>query len=436
MAWGGGTYTVQNKVLPGAYFKFESETGVNNIFSDRGVVAIADSLAWGTSGVRVVTHDEFLKDSEKIFGYGYSHEKMKPWRELFYGAQKIILFRLGDGEKASNANATALYAGTRGNDLSISITAQNANFVVTTKLDGRAVDEQTVGTANELRTNDWVTFKGTALNATSGDVPLTGGTDGAVLVKDYQNALNAFEGYSFDVLACLSTEESVKKLFESWTKTMINSVGKYHQLVVFQDTKVSDKYVISVHNKVKDADAKDYALVYYVAGIQASCAVNKDLTAHDYQGEYVIDGDLTHTQLEELLGKGQFVFHRVDNAFSVLTDLNTFTDYKNVTEEGFRYNQSMRVLNQRANDVQKLFIKRYLGKVGTNANARALFKNDLVNNMEKGLLRLEAVSDYVAEDTVVVAGDAPRSYYVKERIKPNLSVTHLYQDIILAREGE
>ena len=89
MAWGGGTYTVQNKVLPGAYFKFESETGVNNIFSDRGVVAIADSLAWGTSGVRVVTHDEFLKDSEKIFGYGYSHDMMKPWRELFYGAQQF-----------------------------------------------------------------------------------------------------------------------------------------------------------------------------------------------------------------------------------------------------------------------------------------------------------------------------------------------------------
>ena len=59
--WGGGLYTVQNKGIPGAYFKFESEPTTPNIFADRGTVALAVELDWGPEGKAVTLgREDFL----------------------------------------------------------------------------------------------------------------------------------------------------------------------------------------------------------------------------------------------------------------------------------------------------------------------------------------------------------------------------------------
>lgn len=86
---------------------------------------------------------------------------------------KVYCYRLGTSTQAECTFAKAKYGGTRGNKLTIKITADvdNANyFIVSTLLDGVAVDEQRVKTAAELVANDFVTFKttGVTLSATSG----------------------------------------------------------------------------------------------------------------------------------------------------------------------------------------------------------------------------------------------------------------------------
>ena len=40
MAYGGGTWLVQNKVLPGTYINFVSKERAELVFSDRGYAAI------------------------------------------------------------------------------------------------------------------------------------------------------------------------------------------------------------------------------------------------------------------------------------------------------------------------------------------------------------------------------------------------------------
>ena len=47
----GGTWTSQNKVLPGTYINVKSQGSINANVGDRGVVAIAEPLSWGPSGV-------------------------------------------------------------------------------------------------------------------------------------------------------------------------------------------------------------------------------------------------------------------------------------------------------------------------------------------------------------------------------------------------
>ena len=50
MALGGGTYLVQNKLLPGAYINFVSASRASATLSDRGTATFPLSLDWGPEG--------------------------------------------------------------------------------------------------------------------------------------------------------------------------------------------------------------------------------------------------------------------------------------------------------------------------------------------------------------------------------------------------
>jgi hypothetical protein len=72
MALGGGSFTTQNKILPGAYINFINAMKANSSMSVRGTVAIGLSLNWGKDdGILITTKDEFQKHTLKLFGYAY-----------------------------------------------------------------------------------------------------------------------------------------------------------------------------------------------------------------------------------------------------------------------------------------------------------------------------------------------------------------------------
>ena len=159
MALGGGTFVTQNKELPGAYINFISAASANAALSERGIATMPLELDWGIDGdVFEVTNGDFQKNSLKIFGYDYTHDKLKGLRDLFLNTKTLYAYKLtSGGTKAANTYAEALYCGVRGNDLKITIQA-NADddtlFDVKTVLDTAIVDEQTVATAADLVAND------------------------------------------------------------------------------------------------------------------------------------------------------------------------------------------------------------------------------------------------------------------------------------------
>ena len=62
MALGGGTFTVQNKELPGAYINFVSAASANAALSDRGIATMPLELDWGAEGeIFEVTDLELIK---------------------------------------------------------------------------------------------------------------------------------------------------------------------------------------------------------------------------------------------------------------------------------------------------------------------------------------------------------------------------------------
>lgn len=200
MALGGGTWLVQNKVLPGSYINFSSVARASAALSDRGIAAAPFVLSWGPDNkVFAVTAGDFQKNSKLIFGYGFDHDKMLALREIFLHATTVYCYRLNSGgNKAANTYATAKYAGVRGNDLKIVISAsvdEADAFDVSTYLDGLQVDVQTVKEAKDLASNDFVDFKATAELEVTAGVPLTGGTDGTVSGESHQAFLDKIEPY-------------------------------------------------------------------------------------------------------------------------------------------------------------------------------------------------------------------------------------------------
>ena len=189
MALGGGTFLVQNKVLPGAYINFISVAQASATLSDRGIVTIPLAMNWGPEGkIFTVEQADFIKNSQKIFGYAYTADELKPMREIFLHAKTVHFFRLGtSGVKAANTYATAKYPGTRGNDLRTVITAnentteQKPLFDVATFLGTVQVDlQEGVAAITGLKANDYLDWKSSGTLSLTASLPLTGGTNGTV----------------------------------------------------------------------------------------------------------------------------------------------------------------------------------------------------------------------------------------------------------------
>lgn len=108
MALGGGIFTTQNKVLPGSYINFVSASKASANLSDRGIATMPLELDWGTdNAVFEVTPADFQKNSLSIFGYPFTHDKLKGLREVMDKVRTLYAYKLTSaGAKAANTYAT------------------------------------------------------------------------------------------------------------------------------------------------------------------------------------------------------------------------------------------------------------------------------------------------------------------------------------------
>ena len=432
MALGGGIFTSQNKILPGTYINFVSAVKASAALSERGIATIPLSLDWGEElKIFAVTQEEFAKNSLKIFGYLYPADELKPMREIFLHARKVYFFRLNSsGVKASNTYATAKYSGARGNSLKTVITAnensteQKPLFDVSTYLGTTLVDSQkAVAAMSGLKANDFVEWKSSATLAATAGTPFTGGTDGTVGDTAYQTYLDQAESYSFNAMGCTSTTDSVKTLFVNFVKRMRDEVGKKFQVVCF--SKLADhEGIVSVKNGLS-SNKTSADLIPWVTGVIAGTAVNKSATNLTYDGEYDVDIDYTQSALE-----ASFMLHRVDDDVCVLTDINSFVSFTDEKSEDFASNQTVRVLDQIANDIAVLFGKKYVGKMPNDAAGRVSLWNDIVTH-HRQLESVRAIEDFDPQNVTVAPGETKKSVIVTSHVTPVNAMEQLYMTVYI-----
>lgn len=434
MALGGGTFVAQNKVLSGAYINFVSLATATEALSDRGVATMPLILDWGVEdAVFEVRSVDFQRDCMRIFGYHYDHEKMKGLRDLFKNIHTLYAYRLnGGGVKASNTHATAKFAGIRGNDLKIVI-QKNVDdetlFDVKTVMDTTIVDVQTVAEASELVANDFVTFSGTALEITAG-VALEGGTNGEVTGEAHQAYLDKIESYAFNAMGVVTTEDSIKTLYANFCKRLRDEVGAKFQVVVYQ--KPADyEGVVNVKNKVTDEGWDESALVYWVTGIIAGCAVNKSNLNKVYDGEFTVDVNYTQNQLIKAIQAGEFTLHKVGSDIRVLEDINSLVTVSDTKGEIFKDNQTIRVIDQIANDVAVLFNTKYLGAVPNDAAGRISLWADIVKHHEQ-LRDMRAIEAFDEKDVTVELGASKKAVVINDAVTVINAMAKLYMTVTVA----
>ena len=437
MALGGGTFTVQNKELPGAYINFVSAASANAALSDRGIVTMPLELDWGADGeVFEVSNSDFLKNSREIFGYEYTDYRLKGLRDLFLNAQTLYAYKLNNGGvKAGNDYAEALYTGVRGNDLKIAV-QKNADdedlYDVKTMLGTAVVDEQTVATAADLVANAYVKFKDKELNeeAVTASAPLTGGTNGSVDGAAHQAYLDAIEAYTYNTMGVAVEDDTTKKLYAAFNKRMRDDMGVKFQLVVYGYA--ADFYgVINVKNKILDEGYSPASLVYWVTGAEAGCAVNKSNQNKVYDGEFTVDVKLTQTQLIQAVKAGEFTFHKVGADIRVLEDINSMVTTSDTQGDIFKDNQTIRVIDQIGNDIAVLFNTKYLGIVPNDAAGRISLWSDIVKHHEQ-LAEIRAIEDFSDDDVTVEQGSTKKSVVVTDAVTVVNAMSKLYMTVTVA----
>lgn len=250
----------------------------------------------------------------------------------------------------------------------------------------------------------------------------TGGTASEAVV--------ALEPYEFNVLCAYTDTAEDIAAYIAAVKSWRDDIGKKCQVVIYNTSKANHEGVINVVSTVSDTDAPAYALTAWLAGAEAGANINESCTNKLYNGEYTIVTDKTQTQLEECIKAGEIAFHLVYGDVRLLEDVNSFVDVTTDKGEDFKSNQTIRVIDQIANDIAKLFNTKYLGKIPNNASGRVSLWADIVKH-HKELERLQAIENFDPTLLTVVQGDTKKSVVVNDVVTVVNAMAQLYMTVVV-----
>ncbi len=434
----GGTWTTPNKVRPGVYTQISSQEQPIGRVGERGIAALGLSLPWGEPQKMLTIKPG--TNLVEVLGYDITAPQLLSVKETLKRAGTLLLYRLNSGVPAAGSvaglKATALFGGERGND--IQIVVENAvddpgKFVVSTLLSGKAVDKQLVASAAELQPNLYVTFTPDTgdLAATAG-FALTGGANGTVTNQEHVDFLAALEVQDFQTVGLLSADPTLKSLYTAFVKRLREQEGKKVQAVMSDYPTADYEGIISVKNGVVLTDGTildKVKAVAWVTGATAAAAVNESLTYAAYDEAVDTDVRLSHTEIEEALTKGEFLFSYSGGKAVVEQDINSFTSIEPAKARHFSKNRVVRVLDGIANDLKLIFEKSYIGKVDNNVDGRTLFWAECAAYFAS-LQNIGAIQNFDAnEDIVVTPGTEGDVLFVDIKVQPVDAIEKVYMKV-------
>lgn len=248
--------------------------------------------------------------------------------------------------------------------------------------------------------------------------------------KTASDVIAGLEPYEFNVICAYTNESDDISAYISGIETWRDEYGKKCQLVVYNQTAPDYEGIINVVSTVSDEGAPEYALVAWVAGAEAGCALNATCTNQLYNGEYAVVCDKTLQQLQQCITNGQIAFHLVYGEIRMLEDVNSLTTTSDSKGEDFKSNQTIRVIDQIANDIAKLFNTKYLGKIPNNESGRVSLWADIVAH-HRNLEAITAIEGFDSSLLTVAQGDTKKSVVVTDAVFVTNAMTQLYMTVVV-----
>ena len=188
--------------------------------------------------------------------------------------------------------------------------------------------------------------------------------------------------------------------------------------------------IVNVVSTVSDEGVDAFALVAWVAGAEAGCAINESCTNMKYDGEYTVVANKTQSQLEACITSGQIAFHNVYGEIRLLEDVNSLITTNGDKGEDFKSNQTIRVIDQIANDIAKIFNTKYLGKIPNNASGRVSLWADIVAH-HRQLEEIQAIENFDSTLVTVEQGNTKKSVVVNDVITVVNAMAQLYMTVVV-----
>jgi hypothetical protein len=136
-------------------------------------------------------------------------------------------------------------------------------------------------------------------------------------------------------------------------------------------------------------------------------------------------------QLENAIKGGKFALHRVNTDIRVLADVNSLVNTTLEKGEDFKQNQTVRVIDNIANNIAALFNTKYLGVVPNDDDGRVSLWSDIVR-MHEQLQAIRAIENFSGDDVQVYQGETKRSVAVNDIITVINAMAQMYMTVIVA----
>lgn len=363
----GGNFDInQSKIRPGSYMNFEAKPKVKLSTAKRGTCVIPlIGYDWGPDGEFVtLTNDSPDAEIAKLGRSIYSENDLTRLVKLaFENATKVHVYIISGGNKAKktedNITMTAKYAGTRGNKLTVSGTANTeGGFNVSVYLDGELMETfekvSTIADINQIG-SQYVDFSGDGTLKAFAGVVLQGGTNAGVNNGSLTKYLDKLEKIKFNTALVPITDLDLTEAAKSKIKYLRNKQGKTVQFVM-PNFEADDLGIINVVNSFrkygKDLTVTDAAA--WVAGVTAGADKTTSNTYKVVNGAEAVVGELTGEQAEAAILAGKFFFSTSDDTGEVIVeyDINSLVHLDKKQDNSYKKNRVIRVFDSFADDLK------------------------------------------------------------------------------------
>lgn len=244
------------------------------------------------------------------------------------------------------------------------------------------------------------------------------------------DALQALEPYEFNIVCAYTDEKAEIDTYVTKVISWRDDLGKKCQVVVYNAAMEGDGHegIINVVSTVSEGDA--HSLVAWVAGAEAACSINKSCTNQIYDGELLVVANKSQAELEECIENGQIAFHKVYGDIRLLEDVNSLVETTEDKGEDFKSNQTIRVIDQIANDIAKLFHTKYMGNIPNNQSGRVSLWGDIVAH-HRELEAVQAIENFDANLVTVEQGATKKSVVVNDVVTVVNCMSQLYMTVVV-----